>query len=411
MHFRTALLWRDTVVHESSHWRTLRVGDRRGPPLDDPHLIPGDALVTVHGDRTVLHVPRDLRATVNGEPTDGDIALSLGDTATIAMRDAMLVVQPFVPEHRLMRGGAKLEGGFLGALLLALTAHLAALIAAFLFFEEAPQLSQIEMIDRVVEIHSFIKPVEPEPPPAEELVTEDPGRAAKDDEGVFGQKDETRKTKLAKREGTPVERAREAGALRALGDRRLGGALKSVFGDRTGFSDKLNAGVSGLEGEMVMGHGQGLGTKGTDRGGGGIHTYGMGGARGVLGDGRGRRARSRLQDKRPQRKAPTVTTRKGTFTAFCKAKDIQRVVVARRRGVQHCYEKALRGNPEMSGKITMVWRIGANGDATGVRADSNKLGSAEVAACMRRVIDRWKFPPPEGGVCQVRYPFVFNSGL
>ena len=29
---------------------------------------------------------------------------------------------------------------------------------------------------------------------------------------------------------------------------------------------------------------------------------------------------------------------------------------------------------------------------------------------MMRQIERWTFPKPEGGMCQIRYPFVFNPG-
>jgi hypothetical protein len=30
---------------------------------------------------------------------------------------------------------------------------------------------------------------------------------------------------------------------------------------------------------------------------------------------------------------------------------------------------------------------------------------------MIRNVERWTFPKPEGGMCQIKYPFVFNPGL
>ena len=43
--------------------------------------------------------------------------------------------------------------------------------------------------------------------------------------------------------------------------------------------------------------------------------------------------------------------------------------------------------------------------------ENSSLGNKQVEGCMTRQIQRWKFPKPEGGMCQIRYPFVFNAGL
>jgi len=41
---------------------------------------------------------------------------------------------------------------------------------------------------------------------------------------------------------------------------------------------------------------------------------------------------------------------------------------------------------------------------------SSSLGNAAVEQCVLQTIRRMKFEKPEGGVCVVQWPFVFNPG-
>ena len=59
----------------------------------------------------------------------------------------------------------------------------------------------------------------------------------------------------------------------------------------------------------------------------------------------------------------------------------------------------------------MSWRIGLDGKVVKVLVASSSLGSKTVEGCMKRAIQRWRFPKPEGGMCQIRFPFVFSAGL
>ena len=92
--------------------------------------------------------------------------------------------------------------------------------------------------------------------------------------------------------------------------------------------------------------------------------------------------------------------------------DILRVVNSRQRGIQYCYEKELARNPELGGKVTLVWRIGLDGKVLGkatIAKSTLKNGVAE--SCMTRSVSRWKFTKPDGGICEIKFPFVFNSGF
>ena len=294
----------------------------------------------------------------------------------------------------------------------ALTLHLGVLIAAFLLFEEKPQLVDLSQEDRFLRAVMDTAPMrEEEKPIFEEAIAEDPGRAVERDEGAFGEPDKREPSKRQKREGDLVDRIQEAGLHRALGSKLLGrGPLKGVMGDTKGFADKLGMAMAGHDGEVVVGHGTGMGLRGTGDGGGGPGFGKVGGMGSLEGGGDGRRVATRLKASKPK-STGKVTLDKFERAGFCKEADIMRVVQARRGGVQHCYESALRTRPELAGKIAVSWRIGLDGGVASAHVASNTVADPAVASCVLRQVKRWTFPKPEGGLCQINFPFVFNSGL
>ena len=77
-------------------------------------------------------------------------------------------------------------------------------------------------------------------------------------------------------------------------------------------------------------------------------------------------------------------------------------------GIRSCYEMELRLNPQLTGKVSIRFTIGADGRITDVEIINSTLGSTEVENCITRRIRRWEFPPPEEGEVVVTYPFVFT---
>jgi hypothetical protein len=209
-----------------------------------------------------------------------------------------------------------------------------------------------------------------------------------------------------------VDKIKDVGIHKALGSNLLGaGPLKNVFGDKTGFDNKLNAAMAGAGDSLVVGAGAGgMGLRGTGGGGGG-EGFGRIHGMGRIDTGGGRGTRAKLGGKKKRKKKARVRRGKASMQGFCKEKDISRVVSARQRGIQYCYEKELNRNPELQGKVTMNWRIGLDGKVMKVIVENSTLGNKTVEGCMTRQVKRWTFPKPEGGFCQIRYPFVFNSGL
>ena len=82
---------------------------------------------------------------------------------------------------------------------------------------------------------------------------------------------------------------------------------------------------------------------------------------------------------------------------------------ARRRAFQGCYERSLRNNPALRGKVTVQFTIQTTGTVSGARAAENTSGDAGLASCVVGVVRRLRWNPgPEGGSVQYRYPFVFQ---
>ncbi len=148
-------------------------------------------------------------------------------------------------------------------------------------------------------------------------------------------------------------------------------------------------------------HGTGGGGEGFGR----IHGMGR------IDTGGGRGTKASLGGKKRKKKKISVKRGSGKVTGFCKQADILRVVNARQRGIQYCYEKELARNPELNGKVTLSWRISLDGSVQKVIVEDSSLGNKSVEGCMQRQVQRWKFAKPEGGMCQIKFPFVFSAGL
>jgi Ca-activated chloride channel homolog len=89
---------------------------------------------------------------------------------------------------------------------------------------------------------------------------------------------------------------------------------------------------------------------------------------------------------------------------------IQRTITRNIRSIQACYEKALKSNPSLYGKIVVSFTIGPKGTVTSARIVSATIADYQMQADLLAVIGRMKFPKPAGGgSITVSYPFIFSS--
>lgn len=74
-----------------------------------------------------------------------------------------------------------------------------------------------------------------------------------------------------------------------------------------------------------------------------------------------------------------------------------------------CYNRALRQNAALSGKIGLSLRIGSSGHVCSVKVTEDTLGDPEVTSCVTRMFHAGKFPAPRGGCVEANVPLNFVS--
>ena len=83
-------------------------------------------------------------------------------------------------------------------------------------------------------------------------------------------------------------------------------------------------------------------------------------------------------------------------------------VVNRRKGaVKSCYEKQLKRNPKLAGKVKVQFTILESGRVGSTRVLEDTTGDPAVGTCIANAMQRWRFPKPDGGSVTVAFPFVF----
>jgi len=89
---------------------------------------------------------------------------------------------------------------------------------------------------------------------------------------------------------------------------------------------------------------------------------------------------------------------------------IARVVKNKMKAIQGCYEKELKRNPSLKGKIVVEFTIGEDGRIEEALTVDNTMRNKTVASCIERVLKRARFPKPDGGSVTVEFPFIFSAG-
>lgn len=290
---------------------------------------------------------------------------------------------------------------------------------AFVFYLRSidwPQTPDIENIpDRFVHM---IVPKREEKPKEEQKVDPNAEKKAAEEAKEKKQKaKEAARAKEAAKQKDPEQAAREAAERKArlaeevkskamlniLGAKGEGGSIMDrLAGGGVGNSaDKVFAEVGGVS---VAG-GSGIGTRG---GGGSGEAKGIGGLR-ADGPGEvstGSKSGERAAVLKGHVKDATATVDEGQLDPGVVAK----VIRTRKSAIIACYERALKRNPGLSGKVELLFTVSAIGKVTGAEIGSDTMHDDETNQCMVRTVQSWRFPPPaDGGEVHFAYPFIFQS--
>lgn len=213
--------------------------------------------------------------------------------------------------------------------------------------------------------------------------------------------------KAAARRARLAEQVAKMGALKILGAKGKGsGSTQDLLksGDPGTTADKAFKGVGGV---TTSGRGgkRGLSGKG---GSGGGKTVGIDGLGGRVG-GPGKVATGgTVVEKVPKAivKAAGKTGIDGTLKASAVAAVLRRGM----RGLKGCYQRALKRNPKLQGKIAVILTINATGKVIRVEIDKDTVGDSAVNSCIKSYAKRWRFPAPEDGEkVEVSFSVGFQS--
>jgi outer membrane biosynthesis protein TonB len=208
----------------------------------------------------------------------------------------------------------------------------------------------------------------------------------------------------AERRARLAEQVKSTGLLKLLGaNTGEGGSIADVLGkgdvDRN--QEEAFKGVGGVG--VASGNDQLRGIKSGGSGSGRVAS--VGGLRGggsIAGGGTGEAASEKKVSGSVRQEAPAVD---GELDPAMVAKEVR----TRLGAIKACYERALKRNPTLSGKVVIHWTITQAGTVSGVDVEQDTLGDAEVASCIKALVARWRFPAPSGGSVDVSFPFVFQS--
>jgi outer membrane biosynthesis protein TonB len=88
-----------------------------------------------------------------------------------------------------------------------------------------------------------------------------------------------------------------------------------------------------------------------------------------------------------------------------------RLALQRRAGaIQQCYERALRSNAKLSGKVVLQWLINELGKVELIKIVQNTLADKAVSTCIADTIKSIYFPRPTKGSVPVTKTFEFTPG-
>lgn len=273
--------------------------------------------------------------------------------------------------------------------------------ATFIALQPTPVEHEVALEDLPDRFLKTMMPQEKPPPPKPETTAgNEKKEEKKDDAKESAKKDVAKASTSAEAKAQLAAKVARSGLLKVIGSGGDGsGAFQDVLGGSSGVGDVASA-LSGASGvgvataDALGAGGPKGGTSGSAAGIGDLRTSGGGDvALAAKGDAQ---VRGGVSMQAPEVESADVDREK--LAAY---------VRGRKSAIQQCYEKELKRNPSLKGKVVVRFTIAVSGRATEIDVEENTLGNEAVAACIKTVIRGWVFPFKPPSDVAVAYPFVF----
>jgi len=436
---RVALLWQGSLIKENTFTdrRDITIGDG----VRSDFVVPagsgvGHSYPLVSVDRKgnySLGLTREMKGRVSiggvvssvsefvkkhtsDQSGSNNVPIEKGDWSVIEFGNVELFLQFVRPELIIgHRGVRSMDGNIVAAIIGALFIVSSFFVVSQFLWDPAGSIELRKAEKRQLKVDADITQEKDED--LLEIGEEDEtvGKKAEGEEGKFGDpdKDPTLESKIPKRDGELVPRIdpKKIGLADLLSNKMSESqAISSILSDASAFENRMAVAMAGTGSELTVGYGAGgMGFKGTGAGGGGTGGYGRIHGLGRVDTGGGMGVRAGLGRKRAK-KVGMVKLGGMSGTGFCKKGHIRKVVLRRAGAIRACYEAQLQIHENLGGKITARWTINLEGRVAGASIVNSTMGNAAVEQCVLRTLRRMRFDKPEGGVCVIQWPFVFNPG-
>jgi outer membrane biosynthesis protein TonB len=104
-----------------------------------------------------------------------------------------------------------------------------------------------------------------------------------------------------------------------------------------------------------------------------------------------------------------VKKRAGGPTGTIDTKAVNSYIKTNFSQVKACYERRLKTNSLLEGKLDLNIVISTSGKVAAVTVNSDSVRDAEMLACVKTTIRAWEFPKPEGGKVIIAKTFNFKK--
>ena len=205
------------------------------------------------------------------------------------------------------------------------------------------------------------------------------------------------------------------GLLTGTGQAAEGRAVSSIFdaqGSGSGVGDDLDRVLSSVNG-LKTGEGSGTGTgSGGEFGARGGRSGGRAGIDDLVTEREGARSRSLSRKGELTIEAPEAVEGLGRRSIHRSPDAIQEVLLSHVSAVRYCYERELKRNPNLKGKITVRITVSPDGSVKDAVIVSSTMNSERVERCILARIRLWKdFPPidPSEGDVSFRQVYTFGT--
>jgi hypothetical protein len=110
-------------------------------------------------------------------------------------------------------------------------------------------------------------------------------------------------------------------------------------------------------------------------------------------------------------RAPRVREGEITVNGHLPPENIKKIVRLNFPHFRLCYEDGLRDDPNLQGKVTVMFIIDQSGAVSTTADDGSDIPDQNVVECVVRRFGNLSFPQPEGGTVTVVYSITMSPPL